>query len=192
MSNNHVHDDDCGCDTHDRCVVEGHSHFEMEFDTTQVGCAEIYREFRPITEQPVPNEWNTVNLDVERLNCIPSHAKVDVDDDSITISGWGCWNIYYDFGARFYQSVNLRVDLRLVDNGNPVAGSEISTFIISGDNGALNLGTDICYKIPQGQQSSKLQIQVKVSADTSIQTEARGRIKVTRMENGLKCPRRRR
>jgi len=189
----HVHDDDCGCDTHDRCVVEGHSHFEMEFDVTEVGCAEIYREFRTaVNPRPTPNEWFVADLDTERQNCIPKHATVNTEDDSITISGGGCWNIYYDVGARFYQSVNLRVDLRLVDNGVPIPGTEISTFIISGDNGALNLGSDICYKIPQGQQSSKLQMEIRTSADTSIQTESRGRIKVTRMENGLKCPRHRR
>jgi hypothetical protein len=181
-------ENDCGCNDGNECAVQGHAYFHLDFPKTEVGCAEIYREFLPISGQPTPNEWQTVDLTTERINCIPNFAKIDEQDNSITICGEGCYNIYYDFGARFYQSVNLRIDLRLIDNGAPIAGTEVSTFILSGDNGALNLGSDICYKVPQGQRSSKIQLQVKISADTSIQTESRGRIKVTRLVNGLACP----
>jgi len=183
----HEHDEDCGCHDDKECIVVGHNHFHIEFDKTEVGCVEMYREFRPITEQPQPNVWNEVVLDTVRLNCIPGKATTNVDDNSITLKSGGCYNIYYDAGEKFYQSVNVRVDLRLTDNGVPIPGTEITTFCLAGVLGALQFGSDICYKVPRGT-TSKIKMESRTSADTFIQTDARARIKITRTEDGLKCP----
>ena len=180
---------DCGCDQEDECCVHGHASFVIDFAKTEVGCAEMYREFDPIDAQPTPDEWAVLHLKTVRSNCIPKSVKFDPEEYSATICNEGCYNIYYDFGAQFYKSVNLRIDLRLVDNGVYVPGSEVRTFILSGDNGAVNLGSDICFYKHRGTQASKLQLEVRVSSDTSVQTESRGRIKITRLESGLACPR---
>jgi len=129
----------------------------------------------------IPTTWSIVNMDVERINTIPSF--VSWDGTKATLKS-GVYKLDYAMTIETQTSTSLNFKGKLVIDGTDYPSSFSASHILAGSGGDVSLAQGVTLIVPHGQ-TMDIEVQAIVDVDSSTNGNADANLVIQRIANGL-------
>ena len=155
-------------------------HCDVEPEEEGDGIFEVYLSDTGVIE--LPDVWSIVNMDIVRVNTIPTY--VSWDGTKATIQP-GIYKVDYNTSIETSTSTSLNFRGKLVVDGVDYVSSQSGSYIIAGMGGAVSLSKSVVLVV---EDEIELTFQAKVDTDSSSNAAANANLIIQRIDKGTKIP----
>ena len=131
---------------------------------------------------PIPDVWSIVNMDVIRVNTIPT--AIAWDGTRATLQP-GVYKVDYNLAIETKTSTSLNFRGKLVVDGVDYPTSGTGAYILAGAGGAESLSQSVVIVV---EEETTVEVQAKVDTDTSTNATADANLIIQRIADGSRIP----